>query len=1094
MTVSAEAIQVNTTDASLGNAIGTKEVLQVPLYLRNVVGLLALQPGVTSFNDSNTDDRNGSVNGGRGDQTNITLDGIDVNDHHQRRAFTSVVRLSLDSVSEFRTTTSNAGADQGRSSGAEIALVTKSGTNDLHGSVYDFHRNTATSANSFFNNKTGVERPALLVDVFGAAVGGPIRKNRLYFFLNYEGRRDRSATGVLRTVPSAQFRQGIVQYKTTAGTVATLTPDDLKNRVDPAGIGVNAPFLQYMQSYPQPNDFTVGDGLNIQGFRFTAPQKSRYNLYTARFDFALDSSGRHNLFWRGNLQNENTIGVPQFPGDDPASVALDNTKGFAVGWNAVWRPNLITTTRFGLTRAGFENTGVQTQSLVVPQGWDSRLATTLGVSRIIPSYHLSQDLTWIRGKHELRFGGTVRRIRNRSVSYGSSFHQAVMWQGWLRGSGSEYDVPDLDPDFNAPYRQAVGHALGVIPQGNARYNYELDGTVIPVGTPLNRTFGNEEYEFFGQDTWKVGRSLTLSLGLRYLLAPPVRETNGLQVSLNQQLGAWGGARYDLGKQGRPQYEVPPLVYVAADDPRGMPIYPYHKKNLAPRFSLAWSPSWDQGWLSKLTGGPGRTSIRAGFGVFYDQLGQPIMATLTNVASFGLSSSITNSAGTLNSVIAPRFTSPFDLPPQLIPPAPPGGLPQEAPRIQALISNIDQGLRYPYSMNMNLSVGREFGGGLFVQAAYVGRLARSSLLNRDLALHTDMKDPVSGVTYIQAARQMLGLLRANVPVDQVGPIAYWENMWPGAAGGGLTATQAIYSKFSAYNKDTSAVTYDIDINCSPSCSKFGPFALFNEQVATYNDYTSDGRGNYHAMQWTVRKRLGNDLRFDFNYTWSKSIDLNSNTARNYGVLPHSWDPNEIRGLSDYDVTHAANMFAIWELPVGKGKRFLSGAPGLVQAILGGWQLSGTWFQSSGLLGAAGNGSVWPTSWGPAPYATQISRPVQQTSKNAPAVVGESGPNIFPDPTVGRESFDFTLVGSSGSRNSLRGDGMFLINTGVGKRFIMPYNEGHSLQFRWETFNLTNSVRFDPNSLSLSLTSVGSFGKYTDTLTSPRQMQFGLRYEF
>ena len=188
-----------------------------------------------------------------------------------------------------------------------------------------------------------------------------------------------------------------------------LTPDDLKTRIDPAGIGVNAPFLQYMQSYPQPNDFTVGDGLNIQGFRFTAPQKSRYNIYTGRFDFALDSSGRHNLFWRGNLQNENTIGVPQFPGDDPTSVALDNTKGFAVGWNAVWRPNLITTTRFGLTRAGFENTGVQTRSLVVPEGWDSRFATTRGMSRIIPTYHFGQDLTWNRGKHELRFGGTVRR-------------------------------------------------------------------------------------------------------------------------------------------------------------------------------------------------------------------------------------------------------------------------------------------------------------------------------------------------------------------------------------------------------------------------------------------------------------------------------------------------------------------------------------------------------------------------------------------------------------------------------------------------------------------------------------------------------------
>ena len=109
----------------------------------------------------------------------------------------------------------------------------------------------------------------------------------------------------------------------------------------------------------------------------------------------------------------------------------------------------------------------------------------------------------------------------------------------------------------------MGHALGVIPRGTARYNYELDGTVIPVGTPLARTFGNEEYDFYGQDTWKVGRSLTLSIGLRYLLAPPVRETNGVQVSLNQKLGEWGGLRYWLGNQGRPQSEVPPLVYVAS---------------------------------------------------------------------------------------------------------------------------------------------------------------------------------------------------------------------------------------------------------------------------------------------------------------------------------------------------------------------------------------------------------------------------------------------------------------------------------------------------------------------------------------------------
>ncbi len=1098
VTVSAEAIQVNTTDASLGNAIGTKEILQVPLYLRNVVGLLAFQPGVTSFNDNRSDERNGSVNGGRADQANVTLDGIDVNDHHERRAFTSVIRLSLDSVSEFRTTTSNAGADQGRSSGAEIALVTKSGTNDIHGSVYDFHRNTVTSANSFFNNKSGVRRPALLVDVFGAAVGGPIRKNRLYYFLNYEGRRDRSAAGALRTVPSADLRQGIVQYRTTAGTVARLTPDDLKTRVDPAGIGVSAPFQEYMKSYPLPNDFTVGDGLNVQGFRFTAPQKSRYNLYTARFDYALDSGGRHNLFWRGNLQNENTIGVPQFPGDDPASVSLDNTKGFAAGWNAVWRPNLITTTRFGLTRAGFETTGVQTRNFITPRAWDSRFATTRGTSRIIPSYHWIQDLTWNRGQHELRFGGTARRIRNRSLSYANSFHRVDMWQGWLRGSGSEYDanLPDLDRNFNSAYRAAAGNALGVITEGAASYNYDLQGNVIPVGTPLARTFGNEEYELYGQDTWKVGRSLTISMGLRYLLAPPVRETNGLQVSTNQRISEWAGARYWLGLQGRSQAEVPPIVYVPASDPSGGPLYRYHKKNLAPRFSLAWSPSSDRGWVSGLTGGPGKTSIRAGFGMFYDQLGHPIMSSSP---SFGLSSGIRNPAGTLTSLTAPRFTGPFDIPAQLIRPAPKGGLPQEAPRNQSSTGNVDRQMRNPYSMNMNLSVGREFGNGLFIQASYVGRLARSSMFGRDLGLHTDLKDPASGVTYYQAAAQMLDLWRRNVPVAQVGPAPYWENLWPGAARSGLTATQSIYNVFRAYNVDTSAVTYDIDINCAPSCSRFGPFAMFNEQIVSYGGLTSDGRGNYHAMQWTVRKKLGNDLRFDFNYTWSKSIDLNSHADRpvsgaGHRNLAQNWNPGDRRGLSEYDVTHAANAFAIWEMPVGRGKRFLSGAPGLVQAILGGWQLSGSWFQSTGLVAGVNNGNAWPTSWGPSPYATQISRPVQKTTKNAPAIVGAGGPNIFPNPAVGRQSFEFTLPGISGSRNTLRGDGIFMINTGVGKRYVMPYNERHSVQFRWETFNLTNAVRFDPRSLSLSLTSVGSFGKYTNTLTSPRQMQFGLRYEF
>jgi hypothetical protein len=195
LSVTAEAVQVNTSDASIGNAVSGTVITQLPFEGRNVVGLLALQPGVVFLGEPDpgtlNDYRSGAVNGGKSDQANVTLDGVDVNDQENRSAFSSVLRVTLDSVQEFRTITTNAGADLGRTSGAQVTLVTKSGTNTIHGSAYEYLRNTATSANSFFNNAAGVPRQKLNRNVFGGAVGGPIKPNRLFYFFNYEGRRDR---------------------------------------------------------------------------------------------------------------------------------------------------------------------------------------------------------------------------------------------------------------------------------------------------------------------------------------------------------------------------------------------------------------------------------------------------------------------------------------------------------------------------------------------------------------------------------------------------------------------------------------------------------------------------------------------------------------------------------------------------------------------------------------------------------------------------------------------------------------------------------------------------------------------------------------
>ena len=200
---------INTTDASVGNAFENRRIIELPLNARNIVNLLSLQPGVT---------KNGEVNGGRRDQANVTLDGADVNEQQSGLdivtgdAFSSVLRSTPDSVQEFRVTTSNPNANQGRSSGAQVSLVTKSGTNSFHGSIYEFHRNTITTANDFFGNAQGrytatdaaviagralagdekSPRPKLIRNLFGGTIGGPIIKDRLFFFYNYEGRRDAS--------------------------------------------------------------------------------------------------------------------------------------------------------------------------------------------------------------------------------------------------------------------------------------------------------------------------------------------------------------------------------------------------------------------------------------------------------------------------------------------------------------------------------------------------------------------------------------------------------------------------------------------------------------------------------------------------------------------------------------------------------------------------------------------------------------------------------------------------------------------------------------------------------------------------------------
>ena len=299
-------------------------------------------------------------------------------------------------------------------------------------------------------------------------------------------------------------------------------------------------------------------------------------------------------------------------------------------------------------------------------------------------------------------------------------------------------------------------------------------------------------------------------------------------------------------------------------------------------------------------------------------------------------------------------------------------------------------------------------------------------------------------------------------------------------------------------DITSALLDIDELCD-ICATTGPNSMFNAQYASLFAYRSVGKGYYHAGQLSIRKRLGG-LLFDFNYTLAKSIDLTSSAESDsgngsYAILLNPYNAGLNKAVSDFDIRHSVNGFLVYQLPVGKGQRFGSNLPKLANALVGGWQVGSVYQITSGLPRSVSNSGSWPTNWNYSGFATAIGTPPpSNTTKNAPGISGKGGPNIFANPTPARAAFDYSYAGQVGSRNVIRGDGFLSIDMSLAKRFMMPWKESHSLQFRAEVFNVPNAVRFDVNTASLDVGNTGTFGKYSSLLTNPRVMQFGMRYDF
>jgi len=1111
--VDATPAQVNTSDATLGKPFDHAQIQSLPYLANNVLSLLSLQPGVLSLNPTsagNQDIRSGIVDGARQDQSNVTLDGVDDNDQNNGYAFTGVLRSTRDSVEEFRVTTTGANADSGRSSGAQVSLVTRSGTNSIHGSAYEYYRDPGTASNDWFYKQSQLKThqpniaAKILQNTFGGSLGMPILKNKVFFFGAYEGYKQASNTVVTQIVPYG-LRAGTLTYKNTGGTLTTLSPAQIAamdtkcsaNGTCPLGAGTNPAAVSYFNQFPVANSNAVGDGYNTSGYVFAAPAPVSQITNILRLDYSPDS--RHQLFVRGNLQSDNTLSTPQFPGVPANTNTYDNSRGIAAGDIWTISPNIVNNARYGWVRQGYAARGATTSDYVVFSAFANLNSTNTSTVFEVPVHNFIDDLTISRGRHTIQVGFNDRllfdnrysdvtryKFSNVTTSYlkaggianniGSSLDattasQTMPGQGYQPIAASEYTT----------YNAAVTAVVGLITRSTAYYNFGVQNNslvALPAGTAPTRHYRSNETEFYIQDSWKLTPRLTLNAGVRYSYLGVPFETHGQEVRPTTSLNEFFNQRVANMAQGISYNQR--ISFGAAGGANGKPgLWNPDKLDFAPHVSFAYATT------------DGRSSVRGGFLMAYDHFGEGIINYYDQNGAFGLSTKAQNG---LNQLVdtAPRFSSYSSVPTSIIPAvAGAGPLPVTYPdSAGAIYTSVSDKQHTPYAEIVNLSLQHDVAHNLVVTATYIGRFGHHLVTREDLAEPLNLVDPASGVSYFQAMTALDKLFDSGTATANVPTMPYWQDMFPNASitANGVTykGTQAVYQMVSNKRGNETAVLSGLDTatTASPAGQSY---RYFHPQFASLYSQTTIGKSNYHGFQLSLRQMLKRGFQYDFNYTFSKSMDMGSSPERsNANSIINSFDPEANYGPSDFDTRHLITANWVLASPFGRGARYLTNVGTLSDDFVGGWTLTGLVHWSSGLPFSAVE-SGWATNWAVQSYDVQTGPVVSGGHHHY--IASNQTMNAFANPTAAKTNIRLPYPGEAGQRNNYRADGYFSVDPGLSKS-IKTFHE-QELKLTVEVFNVLNSVRFN------TLVTAGannSYGQYSSLLTPPRQMQFACRYSF
>jgi len=1122
---------VDTTSTQLGAVVGERAVSELPLAQRDTYQLLQLQPGVQSqlgVDNLYGSDRAGvvSVNGGRGRDNNFTVNGGDGNDQF---ANLPAIQPSPDSIAEFRVLTNTFDAEYGRNSGAVINVVTKSGSNSLHGNLYEFFRDQALNARGFFDST----KLDYLQNQFGATLGGPIRKDKTFFFVTYEGDRLRKGTSSdTVTVPTASERLGDFSATPFSGGVTT----DFFAQTLNSRCGLNMPMpsttadgiVPYSDIFPgnvipqQCMDQTALDLLNKYvpqsnrsdgTFQGVPLGHERSNQFTVKIDHELTKNqhltgyyyfDQHYLakpFARFQAGGATLPGFGDLTDERTQQVNIAHT--WTIGSTAV---NEIRFTYFREGQGTFlhpQNTALVQDSCTTvaaadcfadPNNPDLGIHPNLGASREgVPyvniaggfslgnnfegelpqkgnTYQISDSYGKVVGNHSLKFG-----VDYRDNQFDQRLYFNINGSYYLYGGGpNDTESDNLFADY----------LLG------------LNDNYIQ-GSAQDELIRSKAVYLFAQDSWKLRSNLTLNYGLRWELNTPLADV-GKKVQTYRpgqnstiypcEIGPNNPLFADFGSDCAAAGVLPTGLVVAGDQGVPVGLTSTYYKSFAPRIGLAWSPGAKDGLLGKVFGGPGKTSIRAGFGIFYNPIEQLVMEQFSAEPPFGGSSSIYNTMFNLPFQYQDGSTAPNPFNGILNPPR---GEPVDWAMFRPILlyGQAAPHIRSQYAEQYNLTIQRELAKDLVLQLAYVGRQGHRLLATQEL-------NPANPQTCLDLERIAVATGDDGLACGQ-----YYGDSAFFIPAGEIPAGMTLHLPYGSVPTVTGPNPTDITLvglrpfsspNCQPTTGEGCPADGLPMFSSIFQQGTISSSA-YNAFQASLEKRFSHGLQFTGAYTFGKSLDY----ASTFESLVNPFDPRIGRSPSLFDARHRFVFSYYWELPIPNYQGFKG-------KLLNGWSLSGTTTAQTGFpirITDQDDNELYSSFDFETSGQPNLTAPFKKLDPRGPGNLGFD-PNSFSpgcidpadvnnDQALCSNDPGGVVLGTIGNapRTICCGPGIFQTDIGILKNTNI--GERYRLQFRGEIFNLFNYAQFfQPDG---NVTDGSDFGR-VKRARDPRLMQFALKLYF